>query len=148
MVLVVEMIRLSFRSAATAVVSWQWNKTPPEQWVMSQGLRDFQPCRSGRVRFLAETAGEDKTLSQHSTLWWANRARVLTESLARLIAAIRITSVRWRSYLPLKTQNLVLVDPAFVALRFESRDWRSLVQYSFYVELQNGLRELAAFAEH
>ena len=40
----------------------------------------------------------------------------------RVIAAIRITSVRWRSFLPLKTQNLVLVDPAFVALRFELRD--------------------------
>ena len=38
------------------------------------------------------------------------------ESLARAVAAIRITSVRWRSYLPLETQNLVLVDPAFVAL--------------------------------
>ena len=77
-----------------------------------------------------------------------NRARVIAESLARVIAAIRITSVRWRSYLPLKTQNLVLVDPAFVALRFESRDWRSLVQYSFHVDLRNGLRELTAFAEH
>ena len=56
-----------------------------------------------------------------------NRAIVIAESLARVIAAIRITSVRWRSYLPLKTQKLVLVDPAFVALRFESRDWCSLV---------------------
>ena len=28
-----------------------------------------------------------------------NHAIVITESLARLIAAIRITSVRWRSYL-------------------------------------------------
>ena len=56
-----------------------------------------------------------------------NRARVIAESLARVIAAIRITRVRWRSYLPLKTQSLVLVDPAFVVLRFESRDWRSLV---------------------
>ena len=45
----------------------------------------------------------------------------MAESLARVFAAIRITSVRWRSYLPLKTQNLVLVDPAFVALRFESQ---------------------------
>ena len=60
-------------------------------------------------------------------LRWRNSARVIAESLARVIAAIRITSVRWRSYLPLKTQNLVLVDPVFVALRFESRDWHSLV---------------------
>ena len=29
-----------------------------------------------------------------------NRARVIAESLARVIAAIRITSVHWRSYLP------------------------------------------------
>ena len=50
-----------------------------------------------------------------------NRARVIAESLARIIAAIRITSVRWRSYLPLKTQNLVLVDPAFIALRDSNR---------------------------
>ena len=56
-----------------------------------------------------------------------NRARVIAESLARVIAAIRIASVRWQSSLSLKTQNLVLVGPAFVALQFESRDWRSLV---------------------
>ena len=61
------------------------------------------------------------------TLDGRNRARVTAESLARVIAAIRITSVHWRSYLPQKTQTLVLVDPAFVALRFESRDWRLLV---------------------
>ena len=73
---------------------------------------------------------------------------VIAESLARVIAAIRITSVRWRPYPPLKAQNLVLVDPAFVALRFESCDWRSLVWYSFHVEVRNGLRELTAFAEH
>ena len=56
-----------------------------------------------------------------------NRAIVIAESPARVIAAIRITSVRWRSYLPLKAQKLVLVDPVFFALRFESRDWRPLV---------------------
>ena len=36
-------------------------------------------------------------------------------------------------------KDTVIVDPAFVALRFESRDWRSLAQYSFQVDLQNGL---------
>ena len=56
-----------------------------------------------------------------------NRAIVIAESLARVIAAIRITSVRRQSYLPLETQNFVLVDPAFLVLRFESRDWCSLV---------------------
>ena len=34
-----------------------------------------------------------------------NRARVIAESLARVIAAIRIASVRWRSYLPRKHRN-------------------------------------------
>ena len=38
----------------------------------------------------------------------------------------RIASENYRSDSTLKTQHLVLVDPAFVALRFESRDWRSL----------------------
>ena len=51
-------------------------------------------------------------------------------------------------YLHLKTQNLFLVGPALVALRFEWRDWRSVVQCPFHVELRNGLRELTAFAEH
>ena len=51
------------------------------------------------------------------------------------------------SYLPPKTQTLDLTDPAFVVLRFESRNWRSLVEHSFHVELRNGLQELAAFAE-
>ena len=85
-----------------------------------------------------------RQFAHHPPLDGRNRARVIAESLARITAAIRITSVHWRSYLPLKTQKLVLVDPAFVALRFESRDWRSLVQRSFHVTvgLRNGLREL------
>ena len=33
-----------------------------------------------------------------------NRAIVIAESLARVIAAIRIASVRWRSYLPQSTE--------------------------------------------
>ena len=46
-----------------------------------------------------------------------NRAIVVAESLARVIAAIRIASVCWWSYLPLQTtQRLVLTDPAFVVL--------------------------------
>ena len=80
------------------------------------------------------------------TLDGRNRARVIAGLLARVITAIRIASAR-RSYLPPKSQKLVLTDPAFVALRFESRDWRSLVQQSFHMELRNGLRELIAFAE-
>ena len=49
---------------------------------------------------------------------------------------------------PPKTQDCPHRAAVFVALRFASRDWRSLVQYSFDLELQNGLRELAAFAKH
>ena len=56
-----------------------------------------------------------------------NRAIVIAELLARVIAAIRITSVRWGSYLPLETQKSVLTDPAFVGQRFKSRDWRSFL---------------------
>ena len=33
-----------------------------------------------------------------------NRVIVIAESLARVIAAIRITSVRWQSYLPRNTE--------------------------------------------
>ena len=59
-----------------------------------------------------------------------NRAIVIAESLARVIAAIRITSVCWQiaaDFSPPKTQKLFLRDPAFVALRLESCDWRSCV---------------------
>ena len=49
---------------------------------------------------------------------------------------------------PPKTQKLVLIDPAFVVPRLESRDWRSFVHHSFHMELRNVLRELIAFAEH
>ena len=56
-----------------------------------------------------------------------NHALVIAKSLARVIAAIRITSVLWRSYLLPKPQNVVLIDPTFVALRFELRYWRSFV---------------------
>ena len=73
-----------------------------------------------------------------------NRAIVLAESLARVVAMIRITSVRWWSYLP-KQQKLVLIDPAFVVLRFRLRNSRSLVQHPFHVELRNGLRKLTEF---
>ena len=58
-----------------------------------------------------------------------NHAIVIAESLAGVIAAIRIASIRWPSYLSPKAQKLVLVDPAFVALPFESCDWRSFVQH-------------------
>ena len=46
---------------------------------------------------------------------------VVAESLARIIAVIRITSVHWRSCPPSKTQNSVPRDLAFVVPRFELR---------------------------
>ena len=61
----------------------------------------------------------------HLHLDGRNRAIVIAESLARVIAAIRFASVRWRSYHPPNAQRLVLRDPVFVVLRFELRDWRS-----------------------
>ena len=38
-------------------------------------------------------------------LRWAKSRDSIAESLARVIAAIRIASVRWRSYLPPKQRN-------------------------------------------
>ena len=38
-----------------------------------------------------------------SSLDGRNRAIVIVEALTRVIAAIRIASIRWRSYVPLKT---------------------------------------------
>ena len=39
------------------------------------------------------------------TLDGRNHAIVIAESLGRVVAAIRIASVRWRSYLPRKDRN-------------------------------------------
>ena len=66
--------------------------------------------------------GVQRDLCTHPNLDGRNHMIVNAESLARVIAAIRITSVRWRSYLP-KIQKLVLIDLAFVVLRLESRNW-------------------------
>ena len=77
-----------------------------------------------------------------------NRAIVLAESLARVIAAIRIASIRWRSYLPLKTQNLVLVDPAFVTLAIRIARL-AFVGVVFVPRGPAGcLQELTGLAEH
>ena len=67
------------------------------------------------------------TADFESTLDGRIRGIVIAESLARVVAAIRIVSVRWAVISPSKTQKLVLTDPAFVAPRLESRDWRSFV---------------------
>ena len=56
-----------------------------------------------------------------------NRVRVIAESLARVIAAIRITSVHWRSYLPPKDRKLVLIARAFVVLLRGTAEWPARV---------------------
>ena len=54
-----------------------------------------------------------------------NRVIVIAESPARAIAANRVTSVRWRSYLPPKQRKQSSWTLRSVLLRFDSRDWRS-----------------------
>ena len=87
-------------------------------------MTEFRQAKVKALEFLRSYVAIQ---SRIPTLDGRNRAVVIAESLARVSAAIRIASVRWSSYHPLKTQDLVLIAPAFVVLRFESRDWRSLV---------------------
>ena len=77
-----------------------------------------------------------------------NRAIGVAESrLARV--APRLESLAFVSaHISPQNTETVLIDPAFVVVRFESCDWRLFLQHSFHVELRNGLRELTAFAEH
>ena len=67
-----------------------------------------------------------ESTKQNYSLDGRNRAMVIAESLAGVIVAIRIASVRWRSYFP-PPQKLVLTDLAFIVLRFESHNWRSFI---------------------
>ena len=71
-------------------------------------------------QFLARTSFSAYTLDGR------DRSIVLAEWLVRVIAAIRFTSVRWWSYLTPNTE-IGLIDPAFIALRYESRDGCSFV---------------------
>ena len=87
------------------------------------------------LKLARRTIKQERRREKDKCLDGRNRAIVTAESLARVISAIRVASVRWRSHISPKTQKLVLTEPAFVVLRFESRDWRSFVQYSFHVEL-------------
>ena len=90
-----------------------------------------------------------KQASTHATslLRWAksrdSNRRFDAASLARVSAMIGITIVHWRSYLS-RTQTLVLRDPVFFALRFESYDWGACVKT--FVPW-NWQQELTAFAE-
>ena len=81
-----------------------------------------------------------------------NRAIVIAESLAE---SYRCDST-WLAFVgahippPPQKKHRIWSSQALRSLRCGSNraDWRSLVEYSFHVELWNGLRELAAFAEH
>ena len=101
----------------------RWHEMVASHWCMFDSLWEEGWDQADRRECLSEIALLETHKRYVSSLDGRNRAIVITESLAWVIAAIRITSAHWRSYLPLKTQNLVLVDPAFVVLRFESRDW-------------------------
>ena len=87
---------------------------------------------------------------QLSILDGQNRAIVVAESIARVIAAIRITGIRLLSYLFPKHRHSIWSLETLRSLRcaVESRDWRACVQHSFHMELRKGLRELTAFTEH
>ena len=69
--------------------------------------RDFCTSFEGRQGSGAECAqiGKPPGLVQVGNLDGRNRAIVVAESLARVIVAIRIASVRWRSYLPPQHRN-------------------------------------------
>ena len=77
-------------------------------------LDHFGPCWSRTpsgstaallTRILLNLRGFPIHILPLQTLDGRNRAIVIAESLARVIAAIRIASVRWRSYLPPKHRN-------------------------------------------
>ena len=77
-----------------------------------------------------------------------NRARVTAESLARVVAAIRITSVRWWSYLPPKHGDWSQRPCVRLsAIRIAHSAFVGSVFVPQCMELRNGLRELIAFAE-
>ena len=77
-----------------------------------------------------------------------NRVIVIAESLPR-VSSPRFESLAFvGGHISPQIKKIVLIDLAFVALRFELRDWHSFVRQSFHVELRYGLRELTAFNEH
>ena len=80
-------------------------------------------------------------------LYGRNRAIVIAESLARVIAAMRITSVRRRSCLSPKHTETSPHRPCVrcPAIRIARL---ALIRVTFALcETQNGLREMTAFAE-
>ena len=75
-----------------------------------------------------------------------NHTMGFAESLARAVTAIRIISIRWQLYsLPPPPKHrdcssMSFIDPAFVALRFESRNWRAFTQHAVLVLVQHAVK--------
>ena len=79
----------------------------------SETFKALLPCK--KKPLFDENALElvESKTHEHKQIWvivWGgldgrNRAIVIAESLARVISAIRITSVRWQSYLPPEHRN-------------------------------------------
>ena len=71
---------------------------PREQALLRQSKTPENRQRSGLFCLAFRNAPVNRCIEK--ALDGRNRAMAITESLARVIAAIRIASVRWRSYLP------------------------------------------------
>ena len=78
------------------------------------------------TRLLRSSRNPSSLLQSSETLDGRNRAIVIAESLARVIAAIRIATCVGGHISP---RNIEISPhrPLSVVLRFESRDWRSFV---------------------
>ena len=74
-------------------------------------------------------------------------AIVITESLARVMAAIRISGDHWWSSL-LQNTEVSPQRPCVCCAVIRIALLAFIVQHLFHVELRNGLRELTAFVEY
>ena len=91
------------------------NCTMPERCAIRFRSHTPPPHHAVRITFVASDGSRlvPKAPTKFLRCWPAmqgsldgrNRAIVIAESLARVIAAIRIASVRWPSYLPQKQRN-------------------------------------------
>ena len=92
------------RKKARNCLEWKKARKSKKQGKEDQGVA-IQWARRG-IRMPQLAWGVWKGSGLVGSLDGRNRAIVIAESLARIITAIQITSVRWRSYLPLKTQRV------------------------------------------
>ena len=97
--------RLQGRAGIMSIV--QWTLRPVilgVDWRVSSNLQlHVFRAKEGVSSEMRRPCRESKPLCE--TLDGRNRAIVIAESLARIIVAIRIASVRWRSHLPQKHRN-------------------------------------------